>query len=71
MLRSYRMREASAETDEDVAALPFFVGIPVPIKQAVEDQGFDFRFLVLFEFLRVAVLLACGRAVALGIDIAM
>ena len=39
------------------------------IQKVIEDQGFDFGFFVLLEFLRVTFLLGSGCSVAFGIDI--
>ena len=54
---------------ENVAALSSLVGVPMPIEQSVEDDGFDFRFFGFFRLLGVAGFFCGGRPVALGIHI--
>ena len=46
--------------DEDVAALAFFVGIPVAIEQAVKISAFTFDFSCSVKFLRIAAASSAG-----------
>src|SRR6202161_1524011 len=54
---------------ENMATLALFVSVPVPVEQAVENEGLDLRFLRLLKLLGIAVFFFDGRTVAFGIDI--
>src|SRR6185369_8497102 len=55
--------------NKDMRPLSFFVSIPVPVEQPIEDQRLDLGFRCVFHLLRITLLLLRGWSIAFRINI--